>query len=64
MNKEEAWKQIIGKKSQMLILKKEIDMLKGKAVRELRDLGFSHDKICGILGIGKMNSIKFSKDEK
>ena len=64
MEEQEAWKQIIEKQSKMLILKREIDVLKKKAVKELRELGYSHDKICGILGIGKINSIKYSKEQR
>jgi hypothetical protein len=56
-----AYEQIIEKRSKMLILKREIDMLKSKAVKELRDLGYSHNNICNMIGIGKINSIKFSK---
>jgi len=58
---KEAWKQIIEKKSQILILNREIESLKNNAVKELRKLGYSHDRICGILGIGKINSIKYAK---
>ncbi|MEK6884313.1 MAG: hypothetical protein AABY22_32075 [Nanoarchaeota archaeon] len=60
----EAWKQIIEKKAQILILQKEINSLKSKAVLELRKLGYSHDKICGIIGIGKVNSIKYASVNK
>ncbi len=58
----EAWKKIIEKKGQIEILQREIHSLKKKAVLELRRLGYSHDKICGILGIGKINSIKFASE--
>lgn len=61
---EESWKQIIRKQGEREILQREIDLLKRKAVLELRKMGYSHDRICGILGIGKINSIKFAKQKK
>jgi len=64
MKKQEAWKQVIEKKSQKLILDREIELLKKRAVKELRYLGYSHDRICSILGIGKINSIKYSKKKE
>ena len=57
----EAWKQIIEKKGKIEKLNREINSLKENAVKELRKMGYSHDKICGILGIGKVNSVKFAK---
>ncbi len=62
MSKEEAWKQIIEKRGQIAILQREIELLKRKAVLELRKVGYSHDKICGILGIGKITSIKLTQN--
>lgn len=56
-----AWTKIVEKKGQISQLRKEINLLKQKAVLELRRLGCSHDEICRILSIGKINSIKFSK---
>lgn len=60
----EAWKQMIEKRGDIKKLNLEINSLKERAVKELRKMGYSHDKICGILSMGKVNSIKFAKRKK
>ena len=39
----------------------EIKSLKKKAVKELRAMGYSYDRIVNMLAIGKITAIKYSK---
>lgn len=59
--KTQALAKMIIMKGEMSKLSNKIKKLTPAAVRDLRKYGFSHDEISRMLGIGKINSIKFSK---
>jgi len=59
-----AYEKIIKLRGQKIKLSKEIELLKGKAVRELKDLDYSYDDIIKILGIGKITAIKIIKSKE
>lgn len=47
----------------ILNLQSQAEKLKPLAVRELRFLGYSYDRIASITGVGKTNCIKYANDE-
>lgn len=55
------YEQIIDLKAEKIKIDMKIKNLKPKAVKELREMGYSFDKIVNILGIAKINAIKYSK---
>jgi len=58
---EKNYEQIIELKAEKIKIDMKIKNLKPTAVKELRKMGYSFDKIINILGIGKLNAIKYSK---
>lgn len=59
-----AYDEIIQIAGKMRLLTKRLKVLKPKAVKELRKLEYSYDDIVKILGVGKINAIKWSKGVK
>lgn len=60
----EAYKKIIELKGSIFRVGREVEKLKPKAVIELRNLGYSHDDIAKVIGIGKITSIALAKKGK
>ena len=60
-NQSLSYVRIIELNAKKITLNHEIKNLKPKAVRELRAMGYSFDKIVTMLSIGKINAIKYSK---
>jgi hypothetical protein len=55
---EPAWAQVAKLRMERDILLQKIEVLKPQAVKELREMGVSYDKICLVLEMGKITAIK------
>ncbi len=53
-----AFGKIILLKKEKTKIQREIDKLKPQAIKELREMGYSYDNICILLGVGKITAIK------
>ena len=59
-----SYERILEITGKMLKLQSEINKLKPKAVKELREIGYSYDMIISILHSGKVTAIKYEKQNK
>lgn len=59
-----AYEKIIVLQAKHLCIQDEINDLKPQAVKELKELGYSYDKICAILSMGKINVLEIVKGTK
>lgn len=60
-NDPASYEQIITLNSEKMKIDIKIRDLKPKAVKELRLMGYSYDRIVRMLNIGKVNAIRWSK---
>lgn len=56
------WEKVVYLNGQKAILQNEINNRKQKAIKELREMGYSFDSIAGILHTGKVTAIRKSKE--
>lgn len=59
-----AYEEIIVLQAKHLQLQDKINSLKPQAVKELKKMGYSYDKICSVLSIGKINVMEIIKGNK
>lgn len=62
-NQSQSYVRIIELNAEKIKLDKKIEKLKPKAVKELRAMGYSFDKIVRMLNIGKITAIKILKNK-
>lgn len=64
MISEPVWAQVAKMRMERDILLQKIEVLKPQAVKELREMGVSYDKICLVLEMGKVTAIKKMKEQE